>query len=110
MDRAIVFYDAGNSIQRREVDLLKRIDRRHRFSFANIAARGFEPGIFDKTQTELAADLHALLPDGTWIRGSDLVRYLYASVGFGPLVMLTQLPIVRQVSILSFRVFARFTG
>lgn len=110
MNGTIVFYDATNPFWRREVRFLKRLDRRCCLHFANIAARGFEPRIFDKTQMELSAEIHALLPDGTWIRGADVLRHVYASVGFRPLVLLTELPLIRQVSNLTFRMLARRAG
>ena len=108
-DPVIVFYDSSNTIWRGGVEFVKRLDRKHCLHFANIAARGFDPRIYDKTQLELAAQPQGLLPDGTWINGVELIRHVYTSIGFCPLVALTELPIFRQLSELSFQFLARMT-
>ena len=107
-DRTIVFFDGDSRFWVREVRFLKRLDRRHRFHFTDISARGFDARIFNKNQQTLTAEIHALRPDGTWIRGAEVLRHVYASVGFGPLVFVTRLPLIRQVSNLSIRILNRY--
>lgn len=103
-----VFHDGDCPLCRREVDLLRRLDRgRGRIRFTDIAGRGFDPAPLGKTQDELMARIHGRLPDGTWIEGVEVFRRLYAAVGFGPLVALTRVPGVSQLLDAGYRWFAR---
>lgn len=67
-----------------------------------------------KTYEELMAQMHGRLPDGSWVRGVEVFRRLYAAVGFGPLVVLSRWPIISHLLDLGYVVFARnrlrFTG
>jgi predicted DCC family thiol-disulfide oxidoreductase YuxK len=47
------------------------------------------------------------LPDGTWITGVEVFRRLYSAAGFGPLVMLTRLPVISQIMDIGYRLFAK---
>ena len=53
------------------------------------------------------AQIHGRLPDGSWIRGVEVFRRLYAAVGFGPLVSLTRLPVISQLLDWGYSIFAR---
>ncbi|WP_254510871.1 thiol-disulfide oxidoreductase DCC family protein [Anatilimnocola floriformis] len=102
-----VFFDGGCPLCLREVNLLKRWDRKGRIRFTDIDAPAFlnsEPG---KTHDELMAQMHGRLPDGTWVQGVEVFRRMYAAVGFGPLVWLSRWPGVSQMLDLGYRVFAR---
>ena len=56
------------------------------------------------TDETLMAQMHGRLPDGTWLRGVEVFRRMYAAVGFGPLVFLSRLPLISQVAPDFFRV------
>ncbi len=102
-----VFFDGDCPLCRREIGLLRWLDRRGRIAFEDIAAPGFEPGPLGRTQEELMASIHGRLPDGTWIDGVEVFRRLYAAVGLGPLVALSRLPGVSGGLDLAYRLFAR---
>jgi len=53
------------------------------------------------------AQIHGRLADGTWLRGVDVFRRLYAAIGFGPLVFLSRLPLISQVLEWGYAMFAR---
>jgi len=53
------------------------------------------------------AQMHGRLPDGTWLQGVEVFRRLYAAVGFGPLVLLSRLPLISQLRDWGYAVFAR---
>lgn len=109
-----VFFDGECPLCRREIELLRRMDRRARIRFTDLAAEGFAaredgPGI-----DELMGQIHARTPDGEWITGVEVFRRLYAAVGLGPIVALTRLPGVGGALELAYTWFAanrlRLTG
>lgn len=102
-----VFYDGGCPLCLREMQWLRRRDRRGQIRFTDIAAADFEPSAVGKTQDELMALLHARLADGTWLVGVEVFRRLYRLVGFAPLVAVTRLPVVSQLLDWSYGLFAR---
>jgi predicted DCC family thiol-disulfide oxidoreductase YuxK len=102
-----VFFDGACPLCRREIGMLRRLDRRERIRFTDIAAAGFDPAGVGRTQDALMAEIHGRLPDGTLIRGVEVFRRLYAAVGFGPLVWLTRLPGLSQLLDVGYTLFAR---
>lgn len=107
MTHVTVYFDGDCPLCRREIDLLRRLDRRERIEFVDIAAPGFDPVPLGRTREELMASIHGRLPDGTWIEGVEVFRRLYAAVGLGPLVALTRLPGVSHGLDAAYRLFAR---
>ena len=86
-----VLYDGSCQFWVRITRLVKRLDRGQYIHLTNIADRKFEARIYDKSQSELMADLHVRLSDGTWLKGSDAFRELFsneqpatAGTGFEP--------------------------
>ena len=102
-----VFFDGGCPLCRREMNLLKRWDRRGQIRFTDISDPAFDPRALGKTSAEMMARIYGRLPDGTWLTGVDVFRRLYAAVGLRPLVWLTRLPIISQVLDLGYAIFAR---
>lgn len=102
-----VLYDGDCPLCDREVRMLRRLDRKQRIRFTNIAVVEFEPGDYGFTQDELMAEIHARLPDGSWIRGVEVFRRIYSSLGWGRIVSLTRLPVVRNLLEGAYRLFAR---
>lgn len=105
--RIEMFYDEDCPLCIRETRFLQRLDRRHRIRFTNIAAPDFDPQSLGKTRSELMDEIHGRLPDGRWVTGMDVFRRLYSAVGMGPLVLITRLPIIRQLMDSAYRAFAR---
>lgn len=109
-----VFYDGDCPLCRREIDMIRRIDKRERVQFTDIAAAEFDPADYGKTMATLMAEIHGRLPTGEWIIGVEVFRKLYGAVGFVWLVPASRLPGVRHALDLGYRVFAkqrlRFTG
>jgi predicted DCC family thiol-disulfide oxidoreductase YuxK len=102
-----VFYDGDCPLCAREVRMLRRLDKRERIRFVDIAAKGFDRGSVGVTWEALMDRIHARLPDGTVVEGVEVFRRLYAAVGFGPIVALTRLPGVAQLLDLGYRWFAK---
>ena len=102
-----VFFDGDCPLCQREIALLRRWDRRQRIWFTDIAAEDFRSEQWGRSYSELMAEMHGRLPDGSWVRGVETFRRLYAQVGFGWLVPLTRWPGVRQLLDFGYDRFAR---
>jgi predicted DCC family thiol-disulfide oxidoreductase YuxK len=102
-----VFYDGGCPLCVREIGMLRRWDRRQKIRFTDIDAMDFQAADYGKSYEELMAQMHGRLPDGTWIRGVEVFRRLYTTVGFGPLVFLSRLPVISQTLDLGYVLFAK---
>ncbi len=102
-----VFFDGGCPLCRREINLLRRGDRNQQIRFTDIEDLAFPLAETDKTLNDLMAQMHGRLPDGTWLKGVEVFRRMYALVGFGPLVWLSRWPIISQVLDLGYLIFAR---
>ena len=103
-----VLYDGECPLCAREVAMLRRLDRgRGRLAFDDIAAPGFDASRYGRSQAELMARIHGVLPDGTVIEGVEVFRRAYAAVGLGWLVAPTRWPLLRPLSDAAYRWFAR---
>jgi len=102
-----VFYDGGCPLCKREIGLIRRLDRRGRLRFTDIDAPEFRAEAVGKTQEELMAQIYGRLPDGTWVKGVEVFRQLYGAVGLAPVVWLSRLPGISHMLDLAYQVFAR---
>ena len=102
-----VFFDGACPLCRREINLLRRLDRRRRVLFTDISDAGFVPEEHGKAMPDLMAQIHGRLPDRTWIVGLEVFRRLYAAVGFRRLVAATRLPLVSHGLEIGYRLFAK---
>lgn len=102
-----VFYDGGCPLCRREMALLRRLDRRGLIQFTDIADPAFDAARLGRSFDELMGEIHGRLPDGTWIKGVDVFRRLYGAVGFRRLVAISRWHGVRQALDVAYRLFAR---
>ncbi len=109
-----VFYDGDCPLCSKEIALLKRMDRRERVLFTDIAAPDFDPAALGRSWEALMDRIHGRLPDGTWIEGVEVFRQLYAAVGLGWVASLMRLPVISWLLDWSYEVFAknrlRWTG
>lgn len=102
-----VFFDNECPLCRKEIALLRRLDRRQRIQFTDITDPQFRPDSVGRTFDELMAEIHGRLPDGTMVKGVEVFRRLYAAIGLGWLVPLTRLPGISHILDWGYRVFAR---
>lgn len=109
-----VFFDDDCPLCRKEIALLRWMDRRNRVRFTDISADDFQAAEFGKTFDEFMDEIHGRLPDGTWLVGVEVFRRIYKAIGLGIFVWPTRLPLIRQSLDLAYRWFAknrlRFTG
>jgi predicted DCC family thiol-disulfide oxidoreductase YuxK len=102
-----VFYDGECPLCMREIDMLRRRDRRNCIRFTDIAADGFDAGSLGLSPQALMARLHGRLPDGTIIDGVEVFRRLYAAVGFERTVFISRLPGIAPILDAAYGAFAK---
>ncbi|MSQ43976.1 MAG: DUF393 domain-containing protein [Chloroflexi bacterium] len=102
-----VFFDGDCPLCIREINMLLRLDKRSRVRFTDIASPSFDTGDTGLTWNQFMERIHGRLPDGTMIEGVEVFRQLYSAVGFGRLVSLTRLPIVREALHVGYLLFAK---
>jgi predicted DCC family thiol-disulfide oxidoreductase YuxK len=102
-----LLYDGECPFCRREVDWLKRRDRKGHLATEDIAALGFDPAKYGLSREEVTRVLHGLTADGRILKGMDAVRASYRAVGLGWLVAPTRWPLLRTISDYGYRLFAR---
>lgn len=103
-----VFYDGGCPLCSREIDMIRSRDHARLIRFTDIDAPNFDAWSVGKTQDELMAQLHGRLPDGTWIKGLETFRRIYAAIGFCRTVKISRWPIVAQILDVGYWIFARY--
>lgn len=102
-----VFFDGECPLCKREISLLRRLDRHHRVWFTDIAAPDFDATAYETTFQTLMDRIHGRLPDGTVIEGVEVFLRIYEAVGLGLLARLMRLPVIRPMLDWAYGHFAR---
>jgi predicted DCC family thiol-disulfide oxidoreductase YuxK len=102
-----VFFDGECPLCRREIELLRRLDRGARLRFTDISEPSFDPASIGLDRATLMGRIHGRLPSGEIVEGVEVFRRLYTAVGLRWLVAPTRLPGVSHLVDLAYRVFAR---
>lgn len=102
-----VFFDGDCPLCTREVAMVRRLDRKARVRFTDIAAPEFDANAIGRTQEDLMARIQGRLPDGSFIEGVEVFRRMYAVTGLGALVAFTRIPGISHALDAGYRWFAR---
>ena len=102
-----LLYDAACPVCSLEMDHLRARDAAGRLVFVDISAPGFDPRPYGATLAELNAEIHALRPDGSVLRGIEVLRLAYAAVGLGWVLRPTAWAPLRPGFDAAYRGFAR---
>jgi predicted DCC family thiol-disulfide oxidoreductase YuxK len=104
-----VFYDGECPLCSREISGLRRLDRKQRILFTDIAgpSGAARAQLFGLANAELMARVHGRTAAGQIVEGVEVFRQLYGALGFQKLVGLTRLPGVRSVLDAAYTVFAK---
>ncbi len=106
-----VFFDGECPLCVREIRTLRRLDRRSRIRFTDIASPSFDARSLGVAPSTLMARIHGRAlgggVTGELVEGVEVFRQLYAAVGLGPLVALTRLPGVRNALDAGYTLFAK---
>lgn len=102
-----LFYDAACPVCSMEMDHLRERDHGGRLRFVDISAAGFDAASYGTTAAAMDAEIHGLLPDGTMLRGVEVLRRAYEAVGLGWVLKPTGWAPLRPLFDAGYRVFAR---
>jgi predicted DCC family thiol-disulfide oxidoreductase YuxK len=102
-----LLYDGECPLCAREIRMLRRLDRRGRLRFEDIAAPDFDAARYATTREALMARIHGVLPDGSLVRDVEVFRRAYAAVGLGWLLAPSRWPLLRPLFDGAYGVFAR---
>ena len=102
-----LFYDANCAVCALEMDHLRARNDAGRLCFVDISAPGFDSPPAGVTLAQLDAEIHALRPDGSVLRGVEVLRLAYAAVGLGWVMRPTGWAPLRPLADLGYRLFAR---
>jgi predicted DCC family thiol-disulfide oxidoreductase YuxK len=102
-----VYFDGACPICRREISLMRRLDRRARLQLLDFSAPGFGEADCGLSCERLGAVLHARWSDGRLIEGVEVFRAMWTAVGFGWLVHVSRWPLVARLLVRGYAWFAK---
>lgn len=102
-----VFFDGDCPLCRREINMLKWLDRKNRIRTADIATDDFAAEAYGKTMQEFMDEIQGRKPDGSWVIGVEVFRLLYSAIGLGFVVWFTRWPGISHLLEFGYRIFAK---
>ena len=102
-----LFYDAACPVCSLEMDHLRERDVGGRLVFVDIGAPGFDATAHGATLQAMNAEIHARRPDGSMLKGVEVLRLAYDAVGLGWVLRVSAWPPLRPAFDLAYRGFAR---
>ncbi|MEP7099605.1 MAG: DUF393 domain-containing protein [Burkholderiales bacterium] len=102
-----LLYDATCPVCSLEMDHLRARNADDLLRFVDIAAPGFDASMHGTTLDALNAEIHGVRPDGSVIRGVQVLRLAYEAAGIGWVLRPTGWPVLRPAFDAGYRVFAR---
>ncbi len=102
-----LLYDAACPVCSLEMDHLRERNRDALLVFIDISAPHFDPTPYGVTLAAMNAEIHGVLPDGSMLRGVQVLRLAYAAVGLGWVLSPTGWAPLRPLFDVGYRVFAR---
>ncbi|MCY2966222.1 MAG: DUF393 domain-containing protein [Planctomycetota bacterium] len=102
-----IFFDGDCPLCRREMNFMRRFNRRGRVLFTDIAAADFRPDTVGLTQDKLMAEIHGRLSDGTIVVGVEVFRRLYSAIGWSWLAAVSRWPGISGMLDWAYRLFAK---
>ena len=103
-----LLYDGDCPLCNREIEVLRRRDKRGAIAMIDISAPGFDASVYGLDQQTVMARIHGVLPDGTVIEGMEVFRRTYAAVGLGWLLAPSRWPIIGRLFDWAYTLFARY--
>ena len=102
-----ILFDGDCPLCAREIRALRRLDRKGRLAFEDIAAPDFDARRYGLDQATVMARIHGVLADGTVVEGLELFRRAYGAVGLGWLLAPSRWPILSRLFEAAYDWFAR---
>ena len=102
-----LLYDAQCPVCSLEMDHLRARCTDGRLLFEDVSQPGFDAARFGLTFEAVDAEIHGIRPDGSVLRGVEVLRLAYAAAGLGWVMRPTGWAPLRPLFDLGYRVFAR---
>jgi predicted DCC family thiol-disulfide oxidoreductase YuxK len=102
-----LFYDAACPVCSLEMDHLRERDAAERLVFVDIGAPGFDAAAHGATLQAMNAEIHAKRPDGSMLKGVEVLRLAYEAVGLGWVLRASTWPVLQPAFEIAYRTFAR---
>jgi predicted DCC family thiol-disulfide oxidoreductase YuxK len=102
-----LLYDANCPVCALEMDHLRERNKEAKLVFVDISAKAFDPTPFGATFEAMDAEIHGVLPDGTVMKGVEVLRLAYAAAGLGWVMRPTGWAPLKPLFDMGYRVFAR---
>lgn len=102
-----VLYDSLCPVCRREVNLLRLVDRQKNLAVVDIAAVDFDPKPYGLTLEQCIGSLHAVDAAGKILEGMDTIRAMYQVAGIGWVMGWTSWQPFRSISDAAYAGFAK---
>jgi len=102
-----LFYDAACPVCSLEMDHLRERDLAGRLVFIDIGAPGFDAAAHGVTLQAMNAEIHAKRPDGSMLKGVEVLRLAYEAVGLGWVLRASAWPLLQPAFDVAYRGFAR---
>ena len=106
--RFTILIDGQCPFCQREIDWLRRLDRRGALAFVDITEPDFDVEQYGLTRADVHAVIHGVSADGRVLRGMETFRRAYRAVGLGWVLAPTGWPILRPVFDRLYALFARY--
>lgn len=101
-----VFYDEQCPLCRREINFIRKRDKKGELKLTDISDPGFDPRSTQKSLDELMREIHGRHSDGTLVTGVEVFRQVYQRIGFGAFVVPTRWKGVRWMMDRMYNLFA----
>lgn len=102
-----LLYDANCPVCALEMDHLRERTEGDKLVFVDIGAEGFDPAPYGASFEAMDAEIHGVLPDGSVIKGVEVLRLAYEAAGLGWVLRPTGWAPLRPLFDMGYRVFAR---
>ena len=106
-NRPTMFFDSLCPVCSKEVVLLKKLDKKSKVDFIDIAGPDFEPEIYGLGMDDFIQSIRGLNHKGELIEGVEVFRVIYSELGFGWLINWSRLPVLNSLANAGYRAFAK---
>ena len=102
-----VYFDGECPICRREIDLMKMLNRRERLQFIDFSNSNYRPTDHGLNQCDLGRVIHASWSDGTFLTGVDVFREMWEAIGLGFVARFSRRPMINTLLVKAYAWFAK---
>ena len=102
-----VYFDGECPICRREIDLMKKFNRKDDLQFIDFSNSSFQSTDQDLNKCDLARVIHARWSDGTVITGVAVFREMWEAIGLGFLARFSRLSPINALFMKAYAWFAK---